>query len=205
MRIVRVLGTLEPGGAQLSALRLSVALRAHGIATTLLAGDATPAGLELADRHGLATEVFRVSDSVPAQSLQWTPSPKFADWLEPRLAGAGLVHGHMVGAWWAAAQSLPPGVPLAASEHNQMSWPAGDHTPRARDAARRVDLSSPRGRRPAPGRRGSAWTTAGCATGAHRWKACPPRRCRDSPRHGRLSPAGSAATRHQMCSSRCSP
>ena len=42
--------------------------------------------------------------------------------------------------------------------------------------------SSPTGRRPAPGRRGSAWTTAGCATGARRWKACPPRRCRDSPR-----------------------
>jgi glycosyltransferase involved in cell wall biosynthesis len=140
MRIVRVLGTLEPGGAQLSALRLSVALRAHGIATTLLAGDATPAGLELADRHGLATEVFRVSDSVPAQSLQWTPSAAFADWLEPRLAGAGLVHGHMVGAWWAAAQSLPPGVPLAASEHNQMSWPARDYSTEASQAARRVGL-----------------------------------------------------------------
>ena len=35
---------------------------------------------------------------------------------------------------------LPPHVPLVASEHNQMSWPAGDHTPRARDAARRVGL-----------------------------------------------------------------
>ena len=46
----------------------------------------------------------------------------------------------MVGAWWAAAQALPPQVPLVASEHNQMSWPAGDHTDQARDAARRVDL-----------------------------------------------------------------
>ncbi len=46
----------------------------------------------------------------------------------------------MVGAWWAAARALPAHVPLVASEHNQMSWPAGDHTPRARDAARRVDL-----------------------------------------------------------------
>jgi len=46
----------------------------------------------------------------------------------------------MVGAWLAAARALPPHVPLVASEHNQMSWPAGDHTPRARDAARRVDL-----------------------------------------------------------------
>ncbi len=46
----------------------------------------------------------------------------------------------MVGAWRTAARALPPHVPLVASEHNQMSWPAGDHTPRARDAARRVDV-----------------------------------------------------------------
>jgi hypothetical protein len=32
-------------------------------------------------------------------------------------------------------RALPPYVPLVASEHNQMSWPAGDHTPRARGAA----------------------------------------------------------------------
>ena len=51
MRVVRILGTLEPGGAQLSALWLSAALRAQGIATTLLVGDATPAGLELAARY----------------------------------------------------------------------------------------------------------------------------------------------------------
>jgi glycosyltransferase involved in cell wall biosynthesis len=140
MRVIRVLGTLEPGGAQLSALRLSVALRAHGIATTLLAGDATPAGLELAARHGLRAEAFRVSSSVRAQSLQWTPAAEFAAWLAPRLAGATLVHGHMVGAWWAAAQAAPPGVPLAASEHNQISWPAGDHTAEARQAARRIGL-----------------------------------------------------------------
>lgn len=30
--------------------------------------------------------------------------------------------------------SLPPRVALVASEHNQMSWPRGDHTPQARDA-----------------------------------------------------------------------
>lgn len=34
MRVVRVLGVLEPGGAQLSALMLSAALRRHGVATT---------------------------------------------------------------------------------------------------------------------------------------------------------------------------
>jgi glycosyltransferase involved in cell wall biosynthesis len=46
----------------------------------------------------------------------------------------------MVGAWWAAAQALPPHVPLVASEHNQMSWPRGDHTLQAREAARRVGM-----------------------------------------------------------------
>jgi glycosyltransferase involved in cell wall biosynthesis len=140
MKVVRLLGALEPGGAQLSALRLSVALRRHGVATTLVAGDATPAGLELAARYGLPAEAYRVSEVMPANSLQWTPSPEFAGWLGPRLAEAGLVHAHMIGAWWAAAQVLPPHVPLVASEHNQMTWPTVDYTPQARDAAPRVDL-----------------------------------------------------------------
>jgi glycosyltransferase involved in cell wall biosynthesis len=140
MRVVRILGTLEPGGAQLSALRLSVALRRHGVVTTLLAGDATPSGLELACRYGLPADAYRVSEVLAADSLQWTPAPGFAGWLGPRLARADLVHAHMVGAWWAAARSLPPHVPLVASEHNEMSWPGGDHTPQARDAARRVGM-----------------------------------------------------------------
>ncbi len=140
MRVVRILGALEPGGAQLSALRLSVALRRFGVATTLLAGDATPPGLELAARYGLPADAYRVSEVLAPDSLQWTPAPRFADWLGPRLARAGLVHAHMVGAWWAAAGALPPRVPLVASEHNQLSWPGGDHTRQAREAARRVDM-----------------------------------------------------------------
>ena len=140
MRLVRVLGVLEPGGAQLSALRLSVALRRHGVATTLLAGDATPSGLALAARCGFAAEAFRVSEVVGPLSLQWTPEPRFAGWLASRLLSADLVHAHMVGAWWAAAQVVPRDVPLVASEHNEMSWPGGDHTAQARVAARRVDL-----------------------------------------------------------------
>jgi glycosyltransferase involved in cell wall biosynthesis len=140
VRVIRILGTLEPGGAQLSALQLSVALRRHGITTTLLAGDATPAGLDLAARHGLPAAACRVSDEMTAENLQWTPSLEFAGWLGPRLADADLVHGHMIGAWWAAAQVLPPDVPLVASEHNQMTWPAADHTPQARQAARHIDL-----------------------------------------------------------------
>jgi glycosyltransferase involved in cell wall biosynthesis len=140
VRVVRVLGVLEPGGAQLSALTLSVALRRHGVATTLLAGDATPPGLELAARYGFAVDAFRVGEAVEPRSLQWTPEPLFAEWLSPRLAPADLVHAHMVGAWWAAAQAVPPGVPLVASEHNEMSWPGRDHTEEARAAAHRIDM-----------------------------------------------------------------
>jgi glycosyltransferase involved in cell wall biosynthesis len=140
MRIVRILGALELGGAQLSALRLSAALRCHGMATTLLAGDATAPGMELAARYGLPADAYRVRDRQMLPSLQWTPSPGFARWLGPRLARADLVHAHMLGAWWAAARALPPDVPLVASEHNQMCWPGRDHTPQARAAARRVDM-----------------------------------------------------------------
>jgi len=84
MRVVRVLGVLEPGGGQLSALLLSAALRRRGGATTLLAGDATPPGLALAARYGFAAEAFEVSELVSSRSLQWTPEPRFADWLRPR-------------------------------------------------------------------------------------------------------------------------
>jgi glycosyltransferase involved in cell wall biosynthesis len=140
MKVVRVLGVLEPGGAQLSALLLSAALGRRGVATTLLAGDATPSGMTLAARYGFAADAFRVSDLVNPRSLQWTPEPGFADWLRPRLASADLVHAHMVGAWWAAAVALPPRVPLVASEHNTMSWPGSDHTEQARIAAHRVDM-----------------------------------------------------------------
>lgn len=135
-----MLGVLEPGGAQLSALRLSAALRRLGVATALLAGDATPAGMALAARYGFPADAFRVSELSNPRSLQWTPEPAFADWLRLRLAPADLVHAHMVGAWWAAARAVSPHVPLAASEHNEMSWPGRDYTAQARAAARRVDL-----------------------------------------------------------------
>lgn len=140
MQIVRIIGVLEPGGAQLSALHLTSALRAYGIdSVCLLAGDATPEGLDLAAHHGIAVEAFRVCSGIsPAASLQWTPSPPFADWLAPRLAGAALAHAHMFGAWWAASQSIPAGVPLLASEHNEMTWPGPDYTGSARTAAPRV-------------------------------------------------------------------
>ena len=184
MRVARVLGTLEPGGAQLFGLRLSVELRRYGVATMLLAGDATPSGLELAARYGLPADAYRVCDVLAPDSLQWTPAPDFAGWLRGRLAGADLVHAHMVGAWWAAARAVPPHVPLVASEHNQMSGQMV--TTRRRRGRQRggSTCSSLMGRRSGCGRRGSAWTTAGCA-GAARWsRACRHGRCRDFPRRG---------------------
>ena len=96
MRVARVLGVLEPGGAQLFALRLSAELRGHGVATRLLAGDATPAGLELAARYGLAADAYRVGEVLAPGSLQWTPVP---DWPPARRGrpGARPHGGRLVG------------------------------------------------------------------------------------------------------------
>jgi glycosyltransferase involved in cell wall biosynthesis len=127
VEIVRAIGILEPGGAQLSALRLSRALRAHGIESRIVAGDATPAGLELARAHGFEVEHFS-----EVRDLQWEACPEFAEWLRERLDGADLVHGHMFGAWWAAATAAPAHIPVVASEHNALAWPRG---PRDADAA----------------------------------------------------------------------
>ena len=125
---------LEPGGAQLSALRLSRALRAHGIETRLVAGDATPGGLEVARAHGFEVEHF-----AEVRGLQWEPCEPFAAWLAERLAGADLVHGHMFGAWWAAARAAPAHMPVLASEHNALSWPRTAHDDAAAEVAPRVD------------------------------------------------------------------
>jgi hypothetical protein len=82
--VVRVLGVLEPGGAQLSAPTLSAALRRHSLATTLLTGEATSSGLELVARYGFAVDAFRVAEVAEPRSLQWTPEPLFAGWLRDR-------------------------------------------------------------------------------------------------------------------------
>jgi glycosyltransferase involved in cell wall biosynthesis len=135
LRVARVIAKLEPGGAQLGAFRLSDALRPHGIESRLLAGDATDDGIRIARQHGLEPVCFRHR----VTGLQWTPSTAFAAWLEPRLAGADLVHAHMFGAWWAAARAAAPGVPLVASEHNALAWPDEPHEAEFREALRRVD------------------------------------------------------------------
>ena len=135
MDIARVIAKLEPGGAQLSMLRVMRELRGHGITSALLCGWATPAGIELARQHGVEPEVWG-----DGGNLQWVPDPRFADWLGPRLGAADLVHAHMFGAWWAAARAAAPDTPLVASEHNRYVWPGRPRSAEMREALARVDV-----------------------------------------------------------------
>ncbi len=135
MLLTRVIAKLELGGAQLGALRLTQALRKHGVETRLIAAQAEPEGMELFERAGLEVEVWPRPAGL---EMQYACDPRFAAWLRPRLLGADLVHAHMLGAWWAAARAIPGGVPLVASEHNSIAWPIALET-QARAALVRVD------------------------------------------------------------------
>jgi glycosyltransferase involved in cell wall biosynthesis len=135
VRIGRVIAKLEPGGAQLSLLRVARELRAHGVETRLLAGWATPEGVALARDHGFEPEVWNEGGN-----LQWVPDPRFPVWLAPRLEGVDLVHAHMFGGWWAAARAVANGTPLVASEHNAYRWPDGPHGAAMLAALQRVDV-----------------------------------------------------------------
>jgi glycosyltransferase involved in cell wall biosynthesis len=135
VNVARVIAKLEPGGAQLSMLRVMAELRGRDIASPLLCGWASPAGIELARLHGAEPEIWG-----DGGDLQWVPEPRFAAWLGPRLAAADVVHAHMFGAWWAAARVAPAGTPLVASEHNQYRWPAGPQSAEMREALDRVDV-----------------------------------------------------------------
>ena len=73
---VRVMAKLEPGGAQLSMLRVMTELRGRGITSELLCGSASPEGIALAHRHGAKPEIWGQGTNV-----QWTPYPGFAAWL----------------------------------------------------------------------------------------------------------------------------
>lgn len=138
LRVTRVIGVLEPGGAQLSMLRLAQAQREFGVETTLLAGDATPQGVALARRFGLEPVVYEHHESLSRSPRQWCPDPEFAAWLRPWLADCHLAHAHMFGAWWAVSTAAPTGLPVVASEHNALHWPLGDHTAAAAAAKDRV-------------------------------------------------------------------
>jgi glycosyltransferase involved in cell wall biosynthesis len=135
MRVARVIAVLEPGGAQLGALRLSLALRAHGIESRWLAGHATRDGLALFRASGVEVELL---GGGPA--LQYARRRAFSDRLAAALGDEEVVHAHMFGAWWAAARALPHGVPLVASEHNALQWPGRAPTRALREALARVDL-----------------------------------------------------------------
>jgi glycosyltransferase involved in cell wall biosynthesis len=139
VRIHRVIGVLEPGGAQLSMLRLARAQAALGVDTRLLVGDATPQGIALARQFGFEPDAFQVHTEIGHSARQWTPDADFARWLGDRMESVDLVHAHMFGAWWAATRSAPPGVPVIASEHNGLTWPLGDYSHDAAAAAARVD------------------------------------------------------------------
>jgi glycosyltransferase involved in cell wall biosynthesis len=135
MRVARVIAVLEPGGAQLGALRLSVALRAHGIESRWLAGHATREGLALFRARGIDVEVL---GGGPA--LQYARRRVFAERLACALREEDFVHAHMFGGWWAAAQAVPDGTPLAASEHNALQWPGRAPARALREALARVDV-----------------------------------------------------------------
>ncbi|HVC07504.1 MAG TPA: glycosyltransferase [Solirubrobacterales bacterium] len=134
MLVARVVAKLELGGAQISLLRVARALAERGHRTRLLAGTATPAGVKLARAHGVEADVMG-----SGADLQWYCDPGFAAWLAPRLAGADVVHAHMLGAWWAAARAVPDDVPLVASEHNGYAWRGEAPWSAMAEVAERVD------------------------------------------------------------------
>jgi glycosyltransferase involved in cell wall biosynthesis len=135
MLIARVIARLELGGTQLGALRLSDALRSRGVETRLLAGAATPECRALFERAGIEVEVWPHAE----EDMQYARSRAFARWLRPRIADADLVHGHMFGAWWAVTEAAAEELPVAASEHNALQWPAEPPIGEMRRALRRVD------------------------------------------------------------------
>jgi len=136
MLVTRVIARFEPGGAQIGALRLIRALRGRGVASRLLVGTATVEGLRMLRAAGHEFEVWGRSDD----DLQYACNECFAAWLRPRLAGADIVHAHMFGGWWAASEAIAPGVPLVASEHNAIRWPAAPRLAEMRRALERVDV-----------------------------------------------------------------
>src|SRR5258708_40220730 len=103
-------------GCSCRRLLLSAALLRHGVATTLLVGGATPAGVALAARYGFLADVFRVSDLVPPRSLQWTPEPGLR--LGPRVGPPDPGDAHMGGGPAGAGPAgPPPGAAVARGAH----------------------------------------------------------------------------------------
>ncbi len=135
MLIARVIARLELGGTQLGALRLSEALRDLGSESRLFAGEASAAAVALYEEAGFEVEVWPDAE----ENMQYACSSAFARWLKPRFAGADVVHGHMFGGWWAAAEAAGKNLPVVASEHNALQWPAESRLEEMRRALRRID------------------------------------------------------------------
>ncbi len=137
MQVVRILAKLEPGGAQLGALRITRELERLGTRGRVLAGEATAGGVALSEREGVDVEIWGGESG-----LQYATSDRFARWLEPRVQGADLVHAHMFGGWWAAARALrdTPATLLVASEHNRLAWPGRPPGGELRGDLERADL-----------------------------------------------------------------
>ena len=134
MLIIRVIARHELGGTQLGVLRLTLALARRGIETRVVAGEATSEAVRHYERAGIRTDVWGGE-----VGMQYACSEAFAEWLRPRLGGSDLVHGHMFGGWWAAAAAASPELPLVASEHNALQWPASPRLAEMRGALTRVD------------------------------------------------------------------
>jgi hypothetical protein len=196
MRVARVIAVLEPGGAQLGALRLSLALRAHGIESRWLAGHATREGLALFGAHGVDVEVLG-----GGRALQYARRRAFAERLAAALGDEDVVHAHMFGAWWAAARAVPDGMPLAASEQTRCSGPAAHRRARCARRLRVSNCSLPMARRRAGRSSPRASRSSACESGAprsqtRRWRGCAA--CR---RRGSSSPAGCIPRRAWICCS----
>jgi glycosyltransferase involved in cell wall biosynthesis len=74
---VRVIAKLEPGGAQLSMLRVMAELGRRDVASKLLCGWASPEGLELGRRHGLEPQVY--GDALERVDLFFAHGPSARD------------------------------------------------------------------------------------------------------------------------------
>jgi hypothetical protein len=97
-------------------LRVMRELRGHRSASVLHCGWATPAGIELARRHGAEPEIWG-----DGGNPQWVPEPRFAAWLDPRLAARPRPRPHVrrlrpkhAEAWKRAPTAAPPRPPAAA-------------------------------------------------------------------------------------------
>jgi glycosyltransferase involved in cell wall biosynthesis len=135
MLIARVIARLELGGTQLGALRLTESLRNRGTESRLLAGEASPQCIALYEQAGIEVEVWPHA----RENMQYACNSAFARWLRPRLADADLVHGHMFGGWWAVSEAAGKHLPVVASEHNALQWPAEPRLGEMRRALQRVD------------------------------------------------------------------